>query len=285
MARKKKTPTEPPQENVDNSDDTFGLPEVEYEPLKRDEPVKTDEPEVVIINEAPQVTPEPEPTPPPVEPPSVEPPPPFEFKEPEPVKEEEVREKLFEERHSFEDEHQPYQPTYSYQREESEMWPKVLGILLVLILAGAAVWYFGFYRPEQLAAEERERKEIQEAQDEARREQEERLAAAKRAEDERAAAASKAAAAKPITGGIETLSGRSGRYYVVIASSIDGDLIMDYAKKLSAKGVSSKIIPPFGKSKFHRLAVAEGDTYEVTQTTADGMKGGDYGDKIWVVKY
>jgi hypothetical protein len=278
MARKKKTPTEPPQENVDNSDDTFGLPEVEYEPLKRDEPVKTDEPEVVIINEAPQV--EPEPTTPANEPP------PFEFREPEPepVKEE-VREKLFEERPSFEDEHQPYQPTYSYQKEESEMWPKVLGILLVLILAGAAVWYFGFYRPEQQAAEEREKKEIQEAQDEARREQEERQAAAKRAEDEKAAAASKAAAAKPITGGIETLSGRSGRYYVVIASSIDGDLIMDYAKKLSAKGVSSKIIPPFGKSKFHRLAVAEGDTYDVTQTTANGMKGGDYGDKIWVVKY
>src|SRR5688572_20653500 len=119
MARKKKTPTEPPQENVDNSDDTFGLPEVEYEPLKRDEPVKTDEPEVVIINEAPQVTPELESTAPPIEPPPTEPAP-FQFKEPEPVKEEEeVREKIFEERHSFDE---PYQPTYSYQKEESEMW-------------------------------------------------------------------------------------------------------------------------------------------------------------------
>ena len=90
---------------------------------------------------------------------------------------------------------------------------------------------------------------------------------------------------KPAIGTIETLSGRSGRYYVVVASAIDGDLIMDYAKKLSANGVSTKIIPPFGKSKFHRLAVAEGDTYPTTQETADGMKGGDYGDKVWVVKY
>jgi hypothetical protein len=81
------------------------------------------------------------------------------------------------------------------------------------------------------------------------------------------------------------LSGRSGRYYVVVASAIDGDLIMDYAKKLSAKGVSTKIIPPFGKSAFHRLAVADGDTYQTTQETADGLKGGDYGDKVWVVKY
>jgi hypothetical protein len=60
---------------------------------------------------------------------------------------------------------------------------------------------------------------------------------------------------------------------------------MDYAKKLSANGVSTKIIPPFGKSSFHRLAVADGDTYQTTQATADELKGGDYGDKLWVVKY
>ena len=44
MARKKKQTTEEPQENLDNTDDTFGLPEVEYQPLKRDEPVKAEEP-------------------------------------------------------------------------------------------------------------------------------------------------------------------------------------------------------------------------------------------------
>ena len=44
MARKKKQPTEEPQENLDNTDDTFGLPEVEYQPLKRDEPAHTEEP-------------------------------------------------------------------------------------------------------------------------------------------------------------------------------------------------------------------------------------------------
>jgi hypothetical protein len=60
---------------------------------------------------------------------------------------------------------------------------------------------------------------------------------------------------------------------------------MDYAKKLSANGVSTKIIPPFGKSSFHRLSIAEGDTYDETQATADGLKGGDYGNKVWVVKY
>ncbi len=289
MARKKKQTPEPPPENLDNTDDTFGLPEVEYQPLKRDEPETTDEPisqeepptheapAVVVINEAPQQTQEPEPEAP-VETPT------FQYRD-EPIHEEASKENIFEEdRQTFDEDHQPYQPTYSYQRESPEIWPKVLGIILVIALVGLAVWYFASYRPEQIAKEERERKELQAIQEEARKKEEERQAAARRAEEER----QKAIVAVPPTpaiGTIETLTGRSGRYYAVVASSIDGDLIMDYAKKLSAKGVSTKIIPPFGKTKFHRLAVAEGDTYPTTQATADGLKGGEYGDKVWVVKY
>jgi hypothetical protein len=298
MARKKKQPTDPPPDNVDNSDDTFGLPEVEYQPLKRDEPeeveeppkvdeppnieepvtpdepVESDAPDVVVINEyddSEQVT-----EPPPSDTPG------FQFDD-ESAHEEPHKESIFSQEHTFEADHQPYQPTYSY-REEPEMWPKVLGVLLVLLLIGIGIWYFAFHRPEQLAKEEQERKELLAIQEEARKKDEERRAAARRAEEERAAAATPIVAT-PAIGEIETLSGRSGRYYVVVASSIDGDLIMDYAKKLSARGVSAKIIPPFGKSAFHRLAVAEGDTYDETQASADGMKGGDYGDKIWVVKY
>jgi hypothetical protein len=284
MARKKKQTPEPPPENLDNTDDTFGLPDVEYQPLKRDEPEKTEEPvpedepetsdapEVVVINEAPEATPEP---PPPAETPA------FQFQD-EPVHEEPHKENVFE-RPSYEEDHKPYEPTYTYQREP-EVWPKVLGAIIVLLLVGLGIWYFGFFRPEQLAKEEQEQKELLAIQEEARRKEDERRAAASRAEEERKNVVPETPPA-PAVGTIETLSGRSGRYYVVIASSIDGDLIMDYAKKLSANGVSTKIIPPFGKSSFHRLAVAEGDTYETTQATADGLKGGDYGDKVWVVKY
>jgi hypothetical protein len=287
MARKKKQTTEPPPENLDNSDDTFGLPEVEYQPLKRDEPDNVEEPpspvvpdepiiiqqeetpEVVVINEAPQT-----PEPPPDEPST------FPFKD-ESVHEEVHTEDTFSERHTY---NEPYQPTYSYERESPELWPKILGVILVIALAGLAYWYFAIFRPEQVAKEERERKELQAIQDDARRKEDERQAALRAAEDERQKAATQVAA-KPAIGTIETLSGRSGRYYVVVASSIDGDLIMDYAKKLSANGVSTKIIPPFRRSKFHRLAIAEGDTYETTQATADGLKGGDYGNKVWVIKY
>src|SRR5688572_17737371 len=151
MARKKKQTTDPPPENLDNTDDTFGLPEVEYQPLKRDEPEKVEEPpvdplpeepviksdeapEVVIINEAPEVTPEPSP----VEPAT------FPFKD-DAIHEEAARENVFDKRHTYDEDHQPYQPSYSYQRESPELWPKVLGVVLLLALAGLAYWYFAVF--------------------------------------------------------------------------------------------------------------------------------------------
>ncbi len=284
MARKKKQPTEEPQENLDNTDDTFGLPEVEYQPLKRDEPPKAEEPvqpeeptpdeKVVVINEYTQNVPEPPPTPDPA----------TQFRESESMETEPAKETTYEGKRTYESEHQPYQPSYTYKEETPSAAPKVIGIIVLLLLIGGAVWYFAFYRPQQLAQKEKERKELLAIQEEAKRKEDERLAAEKRAEED-AKKAQTQVTATPAVGTIETLSGRSGRYYVVVASAIDGDLIMDYAKKLSTKGVSTKIIPPFGKSSFHRLAIAEGDTYPATQETADGLKGGDYGDKVWVVKY
>ncbi len=152
--------------------------------------------------------------------------------------------------------------------------------MIVVALALTAGWYFAVYKPqkdaEAKALSEKNRKDA-EAKEQARLLEEERLA-----EERRRAA--EAANAAPKEGSIETLSERSGRYYVVAASSIDADLIMDYAKKLSAKGVTCKIIPPYGKVKFSRLTVAEGDTYADTQKVADGLKG-EYTDALWVIKY
>lgn len=264
MARRKKQNEDLPQENLDSSDDTFGLPEIEYEPLQRNE---RDE------QVTDKVTPEPQAesslTPDEDQPQEV------------PVEEEQIKEE-------FVEDNQFYEPSYSYayQDEKPAIWPKVLGAFLILLVVGAAIWYFVDIRPKQLAEEAKQRREQLAKQEEARKREAEKLAAQRLAEEER-----KKAAAVPLqpeappAGTIETLSGRTGRYYVVVASAIDGDLIMDYAKKLSSKGITSTIIPPFGNTKFHRLAVAAGDTYENTQATADGMKGGDYGDKVWVVKY
>src|SRR5688572_25046773 len=143
MARKKKQTTEEHQENLDNTDDTFGLPEVDYQPLKRDEPVKAEEPvqaeepkspeeRVVVINESTQVIPEP---PVPADPAS-------QFRESETVEADPVKEDTYEEKRTYEESHQPYQPSYTYKEESSPVWPKVVGILLLLVLIGGAVWYF-----------------------------------------------------------------------------------------------------------------------------------------------
>jgi hypothetical protein len=262
MARRKKTNEDQPQENLDNSDDTFGLPEIEYEPLRRDTPA-----EESTSNESDEVQSEP-----------------IANSPEEPVEEIQQEDQPKEE---FTEENQFYEPSYaySYEDEKPAIWPKVLGVLLVLLIAGGAVWYFAMYRPKQQAADEQLRRERLAQQEENRKKEVARLEEERRLAEEQKNTAAAAAKATPPAGTIETLTSRQGRYFVVVASSIDGDLIMDYAKKLSAKGVTSHIIPPFGNVKFHRLAVADGDTYANAQATADGMKGGDYGDKIWVIKY
>ena len=90
----------------------------------------------------------------------------------------------YEGKRTYESEHQPYQPSYTYKEETPSAAPKVIGIIVLLLLIGGAVWYFAFYRPKQLAKKEKERKEILAIQEEARRKEDERLAAAKRAEEE-----------------------------------------------------------------------------------------------------
>lgn len=265
MARRKKQDEEE-QENINNeSDDSFGLPEVEYQPLNREEPPTTTvETETTYTTTS---TPEPE---------------------PEPVREEYVEEEYVEREEEVIEEPEYNEPEPSYVEEEDEesspVWPKVLIVILLLAIAGAAGYYFAFYRPEQQAKEALAEKELLAREAEAARKEADRLAALKLEEDEKRRADS-LANVKPAEGSIEALSERTGRYYVVVASAIDDDLIRDHAAKLSKAGVTCWIIPPFGKTKFSRLAVEYKDTYADAQATADGMKGGDYGNEIWVVKY
>ncbi len=245
MARKKKTDEhETNSENLDNkndSDDTFGLPEIEYKPLNRDEESATSsgetQPDEVSQSESPR----------------------YEYEQ-KPVE-------------------QTPEYTYDPDEESTPVWPKVLGILLVIVLALGATWYFLYYRPAQEKERLAKEKIEQEAKDKA---EQERLAAERLREAEQRRADSLANI--PKIGVIETLSERTRRYYVVVASAVDDDLLMDYAKKLSGQGVSSKIIPPFGKYKLFRLAVADGDTFASAQEVANTKKT-EYGDALWVLKY
>lgn len=287
MARRKKQngddPSKDNQENPDHSDninndasdDTFGLPEVEYEPIQRDESLE--EPSEPIET--------------PVEEPVYEVPP----YEPEPPREEPVEvyerhdedvpsERVYEEPPA--EEHQEYHSRYSYMEENNQpVWPKVVAIILLVLLAGSAAYYFAYHQPKQKEAERQER-ELREERERGLRAERDREAELRRLQDEAAQRKADSLANIPKEGSIEKLSGRTGQYWVVVASAIDDDLLMDFAQKLSKDGKQVRIIPPFGKQgKFHRLAIDSRDNYADAQATADGMKGGEFGDQLWVVRY
>jgi len=171
---------------------------------------------------------------------------------------------------------------YSPPVEEKSKAPVVIGIVIaaVVVIAGFLIYNF-VYKPKA----EKERQEQLAKAEKARKAKEEERLAREREEAERLKREAEAAAnAKPAVGTVEILSAPTKRYYVVITSAVDGDLTMDYAKKLSAKGVSSKIIPPFGKWKFNRLAISDFDTYALAQTSADAAKP-EYGSGVWVIRY
>lgn len=265
MAKKKKPDEdEPKNENLNNdSDDSFGLPEIEYEPLQKKEiPEEPVEPE-------PEVTQEPD---------------------SEVEQEESVIASTYEgEESQYNEESQPVEDEETYQykpyEEEPSIWPKVAGIVLVVVLALATAWFFLMYQPQQKEASEKARIE-----EERKAIEKQKVADAKKlqdkidAENKRKQDSIEAANKTPAVGTVQTLNERTGRYYVVIASALDKDLLMDYAKKLSVKGVSSEIIPPFGKHKVSRLTIAKGDTFATAQAKAEDLKG-EHGSAIWVLKY
>lgn len=172
---------------------------------------------------------------------------------------------------------------YEYDDEESpSRAPLIISLIIGLVIIAAGFLLYKYvYVPKQAEKERLEQlakeKEIQD-----KKAEEARLA--KEEEDRKRAEAEAALKAKPAEGSIETLSGRTRRYYVVVTSNVDDDLLMDYARKLSAKGVSSKVIPPFGNVKFFRLAIADFDSFSAAQSSADASKA-DYGPALWVIRY
>jgi hypothetical protein len=248
---KRKTPDEQGQddENENLNDDSFGLPDLDYKPLESTPQEQSTPPEEQKVTEP--VAEKPEHT--------------------ETKKETETR--------------STYSQSYSpYMEEENKSKaPVIIGVVVaVAVVVAGALFYFFVYKPgqeekERIANEVRLKKEREEQELRDRQALEE--AARKRAADSLAALN-----AEPKEGTIETLTDRTRRYYVVISSAVDGDLVMDYAKKLSAKGVSTKIIPPFGKYKFSRLAIGDYDTFATAQASADAAKA-EYGGAVWVLKF
>jgi hypothetical protein len=253
MAKRKKPTDDETNENLnksnESSDDTFGLPDIEYKPLDRVE-------ETTTVVETTTV-----------------------YSSTEPEEKQSVTEEYHEQVVTGE------QPSseYTFDEEPAPVWPKVLGILIVVLLALGAAWYFVVYKPgadkekDRLAQLDKDRQKIKD----------DSLAAVRRIEDDRLAAEKRKAdsvANASKTGVFEALTERTGRYYVVVASAVDDDLLVDHAKKLGAKGVSTKLIPPFRKYKFYRLTIADADTFAAAQQLADSKKA-EFTDALWVLKY
>jgi cell division septation protein DedD len=89
---------------------------------------------------------------------------------------------------------------------------------------------------------------------------------------------------EPTEGVVNTLNSRSGRSYVVVGSFFDEDLAMDYAEKLTKGGTDAYIIPPFGKSKFTRVAIQETESFAAASTRATELSG-QYKEQPWPLKY
>ncbi len=176
---------------------------------------------------------------------------------------------------------QPY--SYTPVEEPKSNAPIIIAIIigLILVVSGFLIYQF-VYKPK---AEKAKKELLAKQAAEKKKEEEARLAKEKEEAERRRLAEEKTAApVTPAEGSIVTLSERTGRYYVVIHSDLDDDLLMDYAKKLSAQGTSSTIIPPSGKKRFFRLAVGDYETFADAQANADQMKA-TYGTGIWVFKY
>lgn len=321
MSKKKKEEFEE-QENINKdfegdiheADDTFGLPEIDYQPLT-EEPKSVEE-EISPVTGEEEVPSTPEEM-------ESEPSEPFEeTTEQSPYmyasrEEDEPEVSTSDYYHTTTEEHYgdaeatppeelyATEPVYAQSHEEEHAYvpgsytPKhkssnkagiiVVVILILLALGGGLGYYFLSYKPEQdrLARQQQEQRQ---ADADARRQQQEeqaradREAAAAAEEARKAREAEEAANARPDTGTVETISSRTGRYYVVVASAIDGDLAMDYANKLTRDGYNVKIIAPYGKTMFHRVAVKDLDTWDNAQSAANELKP-DYGNGVWVIKY
>ena len=199
----------------------------------------------------------------------------------------------------------------------------IIVIVVVVIAALVGAWYFGSYKPEQEAKEQARLEQIAQAEAEKKRQEEavQRKArydqliidadAAFELEDWVTAQSQYTEAssllpneqypkdqlvlvntkldeiadreARKAAGVVETVSSPTGRFYVIISSSIDDDLAMDYAKKLAQEGTSVKLVQHnYNELPFHGVSV--GDYGSWAQAEAALSSFSNFGNP-WVLKY
>ena len=89
---------------------------------------------------------------------------------------------------------------------------------------------------------------------------------------------------KAKTGEVTSLTRRTGNFYIIVASFLDGDLARNHSKNLAVSGRTPIIIPPFGKAVTHRVAIQGYGSLSQAQDAIDNYKG-EYGQDIWILRY
>lgn len=84
--------------------------------------------------------------------------------------------------------------------------------------------------------------------------------------------------------GVFEINQPTGRYHVIVASSIDKDLVLDYGNRLAKKGMTCNVLAPRGNRKFHRLSVADYASLNDAAIKSEQLKS-EFGDEVWVIRY
>ncbi len=157
-------------------------------------------------------------------------------------------------------------------QQNSSSWPIWVGLTVLLAIAGFSLYYFVFNTSEQEIATP----VVSQTQ--------EPVQAPEVVEQAPAEESWTPTPAAPKEGSITAISGKTGRYYVVVGSFIDGDLAGDYAKKLAAQGKQVTLIEPTGGRKFYRLGIMDAASFSEASAQLDDLKS-TFGQEIWVYKY
>jgi len=282
---KKKDPNEDEfnqddQENINEADDSFGLPDLDFNTLDEESEKESDETE----EETEEVT---EPA-----------------TEDDEVVDEVVEEPETEETETDDqeddgnDDGEPDEEdsneettandagttrTYVPPKPESNA-PKLIAALIITVLVSIGIWYFAFYRPQAVVAEKAQMEQL-------RKDEATKRAAAIKADNERKAAEAERSANESEeaeaaeTGTFNIITAATGRYYVVVLSNVDSDRAADKGKEMAENGISTVLLSPADKRALSRLALA-GDygSYMEAQEEANKKKA-EFGETIWVFKY
>ena len=157
------------------------------------------------------------------------------------------------------------------EKEERTTWPIWVAMIILLAAGGFSLYYFVFNKPAEqpvvpVAVQQQPEPEPEAFVEETPAPVEEWTPPVQK------------------EGSVTAISAKTGRYYVIIGSFIDGDMANDYAKKLAAQGKQVTLIEPAGQGKFYRLGVLDAASFAEASDELDNLKN-TFGQDIWIVRY